>query len=200
MHSCRCLQWPLATYSRLAFGWQELDAQLWFGTFLIKYVHEYCNGQFLEIFTPYKARLPYFVPSPGLRNFQNALSPLAELQWFSSTNEHKNKDCLIEQCLYWALCCQCCQFICQLNQSIKWAFFRKNFICCKRPLVYGIPIVSIPPCLQFSVPRTSLALGISKSHPWYDMDIFWNHPLTSLIANSALPGLLDTALFACWPE
>ena len=38
-----------------------------------------------------------------------------------------------------------------------------------------------PSCLQISSSKNPLALGISKSHLCYDMDIFWNFPLDTHI-------------------
>ena len=45
----------------------------------------------------------------------------------------------------------------------------------------GIRIVSILHAFRFPVQRTPLALGISKSHPWNDMDFFWNCPMDTHI-------------------
>ena len=73
-------------------------------------------------------------------------------------------DWLIDWCLYCTLFCQCCQFICQLNQLIKQAFLRNKLLSvCKWPLAFGIPIVSIPHAFRFPVQRTPLPLEFRKA-------------------------------------
>ncbi len=45
------------------------------------------------------------------------------------------------------------------------------------PHAFGIPIVSISPCLRNSSSKNPPCLRFPKSRPWYGTDIFWNRQL-----------------------